>query len=146
MARRMRSRLAGSGRGIMAPDITLTPLIDTVLVLLITFMVAMPVMQNMLNIELPSGSTSDDPRGKTRDRSVSVYIDREKHLYINEKPVDRTRFISDLEAQVGSGASPDKVVIVGADRHLLYEDVAAVVDDIRYLGGVQYVALATQKG
>jgi biopolymer transport protein ExbD len=131
-------------RPVAAIEISLTPLIDTVLVLMITFMVAMPVMQNTLNVELPTGAATDSrPDGKTQ--TITIYIDRNNKLYVNEKPV-RSR--EDLIRELGKmlSASREEVVYVSADCHVLYETVAQVIDDIKYLGGVRYVALATKNG
>ncbi|MBN2267180.1 MAG: biopolymer transporter ExbD [Candidatus Babeliaceae bacterium] len=122
------------------PQITLTPLIDTVLVLLITFMIAMPVMHNILNIELPS-SSSDDAQGD-KLQGVTVFLDRDRHLWVNEKEIARADLTPEVERILG--AARDQVVIVKADRLVPYGEVAGIVDDIKYLGGVHYVALATE--
>lgn len=135
--RRMRKK-----RHHFAPlEISLTPLIDTVLVLLITFMVAMPVMQNMLHVELPTGSANDGKKGGG-DTDISVYVDRQRQLYVNEKPVKRSDLVQELEKHVGKNRN--KVVYVYADKNVVWNDVAHVIDDIKYLAGVEYVALPTQ--
>ena len=42
------------------PEISLTPLIDTALVLLVIFMVATPIMKNSLTIDLPKGHMKEE--------------------------------------------------------------------------------------
>ena len=42
-------------RRVTLPEISLTPLIDTALVLLVIFMVATPMMRNAIHIDLPEG-------------------------------------------------------------------------------------------
>lgn len=135
-------RRARKRRHHLAPlEISLTPLIDTVLVLLITFMVAMPVMQNMLHVELPTGSANDGKKG-SGDTDVSVYIDHQRQLYVNDKMIKRADLVSELEKHVGKNRN--KVVYVYADKNVIWNDVARVIDDIKYLAGVEYVALPTQ--
>ncbi len=140
MDRRRQARRIGPPETL---DIPLTPLIDTVLVLLITFMVAMPVMQNAIDIELPRGSANDSPNVvKNPNDVITVFVDKHRQLFLNNKPVKSSELIDALEKKLG--AVRDQVVFVKADRTVPYGDVVRVVDDIKYLGGVKYVALATQ--
>lgn len=128
------------------PEFSLTPLIDTVLVLLVTFMIAMPVMQNAINIELPSGAASDEQEAPVHQQlTVSIGRDpasREVALAVNNKVVSWPDLIPELERNLGNAR--DQVVVVKADQSIFYREVAHVIDDIKYLGGVRYVALATE--
>lgn len=128
-----------------AIEISLTPLIDTVLVLLITFMVAMPVLQNTLNVELPTGAANDSAPSGQKSRGITIFIDRNNKLYINERLVNsREELVRGIEKLLA--VSPEEVVYVSADRHVLYETVARVIDDIKYINKVKYVALDTKNG
>ncbi|MCL5436384.1 MAG: biopolymer transporter ExbD [Candidatus Dependentiae bacterium] len=126
-----------------ALEISLTPLIDTAFVLLMTFMIAMPVMQNSLNIELPSGS-ADEAKASQSGQGIVVCIDRSGKLYLQDECMhSRQELIETLGKRLS--ASREEVVYVSADAHVLYEQVAQVIDDIKYLGGVRYVALALKR-
>lgn len=131
---------------VTALEISLTPLIDTVLVLLITFMVAMPVLQNTLNVELPTSSANDNVANKQGNaRGVTVFIDRNGNMHVNDKLVSsRQELVREIEKIIA--ASPDEVVYISADSHVLYETVARVIDDIKYINKVRYVALDTKNG
>lgn len=124
------------------PEISLTPLIDAVLVLLVIFMIATPIMHNSINIELPTSSTKDASAEQEKDTAIVVNIDKDKKLFINDTPVTQEKFFDELEKKL-DGAQ-ERVVFVNADRSIPYGTVIQVVDDIKYLGGVKYVALATQ--
>lgn len=124
------------------PEVSLTPLIDTVLVLLVIFMIATPIMNNMINIELPSSSTNDETLTKESDKSVVVFIDKDQNLFINDTKVIKEQFFDVLEKKLKD--SQERVVFVKADKSIPYGTVIQVVDDIKYLGGVEYVALAAQ--
>lgn len=138
--RRRKSR--HSARVSTTPEISLTPLIDTVLVLLVVFMITTPIMHNMINIELPTSSTNDEALEKENDKSIIVYIDKEQNLFINDVKIGKAVFFDELEKKLTS--SQESVVFVKADKSIPYGTVIQVVDDIKYLGGVKYVALATQ--
>ncbi|HBY05510.1 MAG: Cell division and transport-associated protein TolR [candidate division TM6 bacterium GW2011_GWE2_42_60] len=134
------------GRRVAPPagiEISLTPLIDTVLVLLVTFMVAMPVMQNAIKIDLPRGAANDNQSsGAQAQDGITVYVDKQRRLFLNEQPVKAHELIDRIEQKLGKTRS--QVVFVKADRSVPYGDVVRIVDDIKYLGKVEYVALATQ--
>lgn len=124
------------------PEISLTPLIDTVLVLLVIFMITTPIMHNFINIELPTSSTKDAAAEQEQDTALVVTIDKDKQLFINDTPVTQENFFDELEKKIGN--AQERVVFVNADRAIPYGSVIQIVDDIKYLGGVKYVALATQ--
>lgn len=124
-------------------EITLTPLIDAVLVLLIIFMVAMPIIQNAIKVELPTSSTND-----AQERSlepVTVYFDKARRLFIEDKEVSLDDLLKVLDGVLREREGDDHIIMVKADQSVSYGDVVKIVDDIKYLGGVKYVALATEK-
>lgn len=124
------------------PELTLTPLIDTVLVLLVVFMMTTPLLHNSIAVELPTSATNNE--GKVAEqKTVNVTIDKSRKLFIDEIPVSRDDFFKELEKRVGN--TQDGVVFVYADETIPYGVVVNIVDDIKYLGGIKYVALATER-
>lgn len=121
-------------------DISLTPLIDTALTLLIIFMVAAPMMQNAISITLPKGKKNEV--GSTPQELV-VYVDKAGKHYLDGKPYESKKLIEQLQRQVGRGK--ERTVFVKADQGASYGNVLELVDQIKVVGGVKYVALATQK-
>jgi biopolymer transport protein ExbD len=133
-------------QGPQQPEIVLTPLIDTVLVLLITFMVAMPAVRNAVTIELPKTSSNDEIQEKNEQESIAIYIDRQQQTFIDDVVVKKQDVTSVLEDKlVHMKDRKGCVVFVHADESVPYGAVVAVVDDIKYLSGVKYVALVTQR-
>lgn len=125
------------------PEVTLTPLIDTVLVLLVVFMITTPLLQNSISIELPTSSTNDGkPADAPDEQPINVSIDKARTLYIDGVSVAKEAFFNALEKKLAG--KKDTVVYVHADTTIPYGVVINVVDDIKYLGGVKYVALATE--
>jgi len=54
-------------------------------------------------------------------------------------------FLKELEKILLAQKGEDHIVMVKADQTVSYGDIVRIVDDIKYLGGVRYVALATEK-
>jgi biopolymer transport protein TolR len=121
-------------------DISLTPLIDTALTLLIIFMVAAPMMQNAISVTLPKGQKNEV--GSTPQELV-VYIDKQNKHFLDGKPYAKDMLIKQLQKHVGNGK--ERTVFVKADQAASYGNVIELVDQIKVVGGVKYVALATQK-
>src|SRR5271156_5717513 len=81
MPRSFRSRRA---RISAVNDISLTPLIDTALTLLVIFMVATPMMHNAIKVSLPKGNAKESLSTKQNlvvsiDKSGTIFFDNVKH-------------------------------------------------------------------
>ena len=124
------------------PEITLTPLIDTALTLLVIFMVTTPMMHNAIKVQLPSGKTQE---GKGLVNDVVVYLDKNEHIYINGQPVASENLITTLQNSIKQ-SKQQSTVFVKADKVVPYGTVIGMVDQIKTVGGIQYVAPATRKG
>jgi len=122
------------------PEISLTPLIDTALTLLVIFMVTAPMMNNALKIELPKGQAKED-QGIQQELVVSV--DKHKQLFLNGKPVDSLKELI-TKIKTALGKNMDRTVYVQGDKDASYGDVIELVDHIKVIGGISYVALATK--
>lgn len=121
-------------------DISLTPLIDTALTLLVIFMMTTPMIQNAVRITLPQGDAKED--GGVQQELI-VFLDKNNHLYLNKNKIEKKNLIGAIKKAVGS--KTEKTVFVKADRGVSYGTVIELVDEIKMIGGVKYVALATQK-
>lgn len=127
-------------RSVRTAEITLTPLIDTALTLLIIFMVTTPMLNNAIRVDLPKGNVKEDT--STRQELV-VYIDQHEKLFLNGTPVGTDELIKGINDTII--VSAQKMVVVKADQAARYGMVIEIVDHIKRAGSVEYVALATQK-
>lgn len=102
-------------------DINMTPLMDLTFILLITFIITFPLIEQGIAINLPQGKASD--MEKTVSRSISLSID--KQLYLDDVPVSKEELVAAM-ADV-STAEPDTTIYVRADRQLAYGEVVEIM-------------------
>lgn len=123
------------------PEVTLTPLIDTALVLLVIFMVATPIMHNSLEIDLPSGNMKEG--ADTTSTSLMVEISSQEKLLLNGKSYAFDDLLTALAKKVKE--TKDTRVYVNCDRKVSSGMLVKVIDSIKYVAGVEHVILSTER-
>lgn len=127
---------ARGGRQQALAQINVTPLVDVMLVLLIISMLAAPMLQRGINLQLPATESASE----ISEARVVVSVDREARIRINDRPVHPEL----LQERMKSLAltHPTETVFLRADKTLPYGEVLLVMDKIR-IAGVTRVALVT---
>lgn len=125
-------------------EITLTPLIDTALTLLIIFMVTTPMIQNSIKIDLPQGQAQE---GGKEPQELVVTIDKKETIYCNNKPVTLETLGREIQNCLTSMTNKEgRRVWVKVDRQTCSADsLISVIDCIKVVGGIKDVAIATEK-
>src|ERR1041385_4952124 len=100
-----------------AHEITVTPFIDVMLVLLIIFMVAAPLSTVDLPVDLPSSTATPQ---KKPDKPTYVSIKADLSVAIGENIVRRVDLVRSLDAMAGAGK--DRFIFLRADRAVPYGD------------------------
>lgn len=134
----MRRKLR-QGRRFRAPEISLTPLIDTALTLLVIFIVTAPMVQNGIRVDLPQGKS----REVGSEQEFVVTIDKNNQLYFNTYPVKAKELIPAVLAALKD--NDDVPVYIKADEVVSYGKVISVVDELK-MAGIKYVAMSTRPG
>ncbi|MFT6765222.1 MAG: biopolymer transport protein ExbD [Alteromonas naphthalenivorans] len=118
-------------------------MIDVAFTLLIIFMVTTPMLkkENALQVELPKGNMKEIDESK--EQEITVAIDKSGKFSFNDKLVEEKDILDQLKKQVGKKS--DRTVFVKADTAVHYGKVLELVDKIKHVSGVRYVALATAK-
>lgn len=137
-----RGRRGGGGRGgaVMA-EINITPFVDVMLVLLIIFMVAAPMLTVGVPVELPDTAAKAMPDEPEPPLTISLTADG--LVFIQETEVAAADLIPKLSA-IASERSSDKVFL-RADGRLDYARVAAVMGALN-AGGFNNIGLVTDAG
>ncbi len=135
------SRRSRRGRRGAAPaEISMDSLIDLTFLLLVTFMLTIPALEQGITIQLPRAKTDTLP---TKDsKANTITIDAENRVYMNNTPVSHEDLEADLKAKVA--ADPDVPVLVRGDERLQYGAVMEVVK-IVYKCQVRKMAIVTKE-
>ena len=110
-------------------EINITPMVDVMLVLLIIFMVAAPLMVSGVPVQLPK--TSAAKVGPTKKPMV-VTMTSDGRLQIRDEFVTREQLIPRLQSV--RSAEGDTVVYVRADSKIAYGDVMLVLGQVGEAG------------
>jgi biopolymer transport protein TolR len=127
------SSLGGNGRlvGRYRPmsEINVTPLVDVMLVLLVVFMVAAPLLTVGVPVDLPQ--TQAPPITEPKEPLV-ITINVEGHIFIQESEVPTEALVPRLEAITGN--NPDALLYVRGDKTLNYGRVLEVMSLVSTAG------------
>ena len=119
-------------------QIDMTSLIDLTFLLLVTFIITMPALEQGITVSLPRGITDTLP---TKDnKATTVSINALGHIFLNNEQTDLERLEADLKARVA--ADPDVPVLVRGDESLTYGVVMDVVKLV-YKCKIKRMALVT---
>ncbi len=135
-----RSRRRNHGAKPMA-EINVTPFVDVMLVLLIIFMVAAPLLTVGVPVELPETAATALPSEDQEPLTITLTADGRVLLMSNE--TEDGDLIAKLRA-VAAERSDDKVYL-RADGALPYEKVAQVMGALN-AGGFRNIGLVTDTG
>jgi biopolymer transport protein TolR len=119
-------------------EINVTPFVDVMLVLLIVFMVAAPLMVQGVPVDLPK--TSATKLAKVQKPMV-VTLAPDGALYIRDEQVERSNLVNRLMAMRSNEG--DTVVYVRADRSIPYGEVMEILGRVGETG-YQRVSLLSQ--
>jgi len=131
-----RRRRGGSRHGAMA-DINMTPFIDVMLVLLIIFMVAAPLLATGVPIDLPKTKAA---ALNIEHQPVAVAVDEKGIVYVLDKPVPIEQLADKLK-EVAKDGMDERIYVRGASG-VNYGKVAEVMTIITS-SGYKKVALVT---
>ncbi len=120
-------------------EINITPMVDVMLVLLIIFMVAAPMLTSGVQVDLPKASAAPLPG---QDEPLTVSIQSDGQVYIQKTAVDVDELGAKLKAIAGE--KTDTRIFVKGDRKVDYGRIMHVVGEINEAGFTK-VALITDQ-
>ena len=105
-------------------EINVTPLLDLAFVLLIIFIITTPLMENSVNLVIPSSTQTTQSADLAQTQTIS--IDKDNNLSFNNEPIDPATLEERLIAL--HAEKPDAPVIVRPHKELTVQQFIAVMD------------------
>ena len=112
-------------------EINVTPFVDIMLVLLIIFMVAAPLLSVGIEVDLPN--TQAKPLETEKERPLTLTLDSESNLFINEVKIEKGELRAKLLAIKKERESDE--IYLRASKNIEYQKIAtllALVSNIGY--------------
>ena len=135
-----RRRRRGGGRRAPMSEINVTPFVDVMLVLLIIFMVAAPLMTVGVPIDLPK-TAAKALNADTQPITISVRADGE--IYLPETPIPAEEVAAKLQAVATTGYT--ERIFVRGDGTAPYGIIADVMSRIQNAGFTNIGLVTEQK-
>ena len=102
-------------------EINLTPLMDLTFILLITFIITFPLIEQGVPVNLPKGKASD----LSPENAGTVTLEKEGNIYLDNVPMTIEELSVSMK-DIGR-ASPDVMILVRADERIVYGQVVKVL-------------------
>jgi biopolymer transport protein ExbD len=124
-------------------DINITPFTDVVLVLLIIFIMATPLIyQGKIKINLP---VTKNTKTEEKPIKITVQVTENGTIYIEDVeyklPEDSEKLKAKVLATVGN--SEDSAVVINGDRNSRYSSIINIIDLIKEIG-IKKIMLGTE--
>ena len=121
-------------------DINVTPLVDVMLVLLIIFMVATPMLHQGIQVALPRADARNLPL-KVQDPIV-LSINRDGEVFLRDARVPLSELADRIKDRLAG--RPDDTVFLKGDRGVPYGRVIEVLDRL-HRSGIVHVGMVTER-
>lgn len=111
-------------------EINVTPLLDLAFVLLIIFMITTPLIENSIDLVVPTSSTAKT--GINPSEVLTISVDKNDVMKLNNDVVTA----ADLETRLASlhAQNPSTAVVVRPDRDLAVQKFVSVMDILQRTG------------
>jgi len=126
--------------GGVVSEINVTPLVDVMLVLLVSFVLTIPVLNNAVHINLPKTVQTTPPE---QQKSVTVTVDGAGVIYLDNETVPQEQLGARLQALKAGNA--DLTLHLRADDRVPYGPVARVMAIIERAGVAKLSILTDQQ-
>jgi biopolymer transport protein TolR len=140
----------GRRRAVMA-EINVTPMVDVMLVLLIIFMVAAPLMTSNIDIDLPIASGGKSISSNAPPLTLSVKrtngsCNSNVELYLGDAQVAAADLLPKIKAIRETRSDAESVVYLRGDKDICYTDMMKLLGQIRTAGFKANIVIIPEQG
>jgi biopolymer transport protein TolR len=123
-------------------NINVTPMVDVMLVLLIIFMVITPMLNNKVQLTVPTATAAIVMENANKEDAITVAVTRDGKTFLGADQVTPDQLGPLISAKLEN--KTDKQVFFRGDVRAKYGKVMEVIDDIR-TAGVSELGMITEK-
>ncbi len=127
-------------RKVAISNINITPVVDVMLVLLIIFMIASPMLVSGIKVDLPESAAAPL---SGNDEPLSVSIDKGGNIFLMNTKIHKNELISKLKSIVNQ--KYDTRIFVRGDKSVSYGEVVSLVSMINIAGFTKVSLITTVK-
>ena len=132
-------------------EINVTPMVDVMLVLLIIFMVAAPLMTSTIDIDLPVASGGKSLASNAPPLTLSVKrtggsCNSNIELYLGDTLISAAELQSKIKAIRETRSDADSVVYLRGDKDVCYTDMMKLLGHIRTAGFKANIVIVPEGG
>jgi len=113
-------------------EINVVPMVDVMLVLLIIFMVAAPMLQKGVEVNLPVAGRTTEISSERVFLDVPKSFSNDQRVFIEKEPI-RIDFLAERIRQIVLNRS-DKTVYLRGDGAISYQELMEVIDRLKEAG------------
>jgi biopolymer transport protein ExbD len=135
--RHQRGRRIGS----TLAEINVIPLVDVMLVLLIIFMVAAPMLQRGVEVNLPKARRTSEISSERIFVDVPASFKQDRRIFLGKESVGMPALAERLRQQLVNRT--DKQVFIRGDGELYVQNLIDVLDELK-ADGVENVGIVTE--
>ena len=134
---------SGRGRRVMTSlaEINVVPLVDVMLVLLIIFMVAAPMIQRGIDVNLPQSRRAASVTGERVEITVPDSMKQQRAVFVGKDRVEMRVLQERVRQKMET--SIDKEVFLRGDAGVQYQELMEVIDALK-AAGVQKIGLVAR--
>jgi biopolymer transport protein ExbD len=122
-------------------EINVIPLVDVMLVLLIIFMVAAPMLQRGVEVNLPRATRTSEISSERLFVDVPISFRKDRRVFLGKESVGMTALAERIRQQMANRA--DKQVFLRGDGDLQIQNLIDVLDELKG-AGVENVGIVTE--
>ena len=136
-----RRRFSKRGSNRLMSEINVTPFVDVMLVLLIIFMVAAPLLTVGVEIELPKTSAKALPTEK--EQPLTLSLTKDKELYLQDTKIEFSELIPKLK-QIAEQRDDNRIFIRadGANNYSTIMEIMGALNSSNFSN----ISLVTESG